>query len=63
VRVTQQVLLNLLGDVHAQMEELAYRARVQGVETHQLRLQDGSWPMIPLLVAKSNILLALSKEQ
>lgn len=48
------VLINL------QIEEVKKKAKDAGIEATQLRTQDGTWVLIPLLAAKAQVLHALA---
>ena len=49
-----------LAVINEQIEEVRASAAIIGCEPKYLRLVDGSWPLIDLLVAQSSVLLGLS---
>ena len=50
-----------LRQVEAQIEEVKRQAGVDGIDPPtSLRYMDGTWPMIPLLLAKSQCLATLT---
>ena len=53
-------LRNLLRDVDYQISFVTTKARNNEVEPATVQSSDGSYVLVPLLLAKSNILLGLS---
>ena len=45
--------IQLLKQVETQIEEVQRQAKQMGVSIYELRNSNGEWPMIPLLLAKT----------
>lgn len=58
-----QSLRVALIQIETTMDTLKEEAEGMGVEIHEIRHRDGSYPVHALLLAKSNCLLALSNLQ
>lgn len=63
VTVRLDVLEETLSRINNQIEEIDYQAKMSGCESHELRFRDGSYPMIPLLLAKAQVLALIPRSE
>lgn len=60
VKAELEKTLEEIKDQFKVLEKSAYADHMPGTTVFQMRLSDGSWPAIPLLVAKAEVLSALT---
>ena len=55
--------MRLMTQIDTQIEEVNKQAAQIGIKGHELRYSDGTWPMIPLILAKTQAYATLVQLQ
>lgn len=59
--ILRKEMISLLTQIDTQIKEVSDKARNMGLQPEQLRDENGSWPMIQLLSAKTTVISTLAQ--